>query len=300
MAILNRMATRNQARASIRTLKKEFDERRVGKDTLLAVIDEAELPEAVYNSNAIENSTLSLSDTEKILLEAEALIDASPREIFEAKNLARVSAYMREKAGTADADKATVLSLHKMLMTSIDDSIAGRFRHIGEYVRVGTHIAPAPEHVEMMVETALAEYASDHETYAPDKVARFHLEFEGVHPFCDGNGRIGRVLINWQLQRLGYPPIIIRNKEKHLYYQTFSAHRDRKNTKPMERVLTLALTESLHKRIAYIRGAEIIRLSDYAKRSKKSATALSNAARRQNIPAFREKGIWKIAADAAS
>ena len=294
------MATSKQVRESIRTLKKEFDERRVGKDTLLAVIDEAELPEAVYNSNAIENSTLSLSDTEKILLEAEALIDASPREIFEAKNLARVSAYMREKAGTADADKATVLSLHKMLMTSIDDSIAGRFRHIGEYVRVGTHIAPAPEHVEKMVETALAEYASDHETYAHDKVARFHLEFEGVHPFCDGNGRIGRVLINWQLQRLGYPPIIIRNKEKHLYYQTFSAHRDRKNTKPMERVLTLALTESLHKRIAYIRGAEIIRLSDYAKRSKKSATALSNAARRQNIPAFREKGIWKIAADAAS
>src|SRR3990167_719227 len=126
MTTLKCMATSKQVRERIRGLKKEFDERRVDKDTLLAVIDEAELPEAVYNSNAIENSTLSLSDTEKILLEAEALIDASPREIFEAKNLARVSAYMREKAGTADADKATVLSLHKMLMTSIDDFIALR------------------------------------------------------------------------------------------------------------------------------------------------------------------------------
>lgn len=292
------MATSKQIRERVRALKKEFDEWKVNKEALLAVIDEAELPEAVYNSNAIENSTLSLSDTEKILLEAEALVDASPREIFEAKNLAQVSAYMREKAAGTDADKSTVLLLHKMLLTGIDNSIAGRFRKTGEYVRVGTHVAPAPEHVERMVEAALGEYASDHETYVHDKVARFHLEFEHVHPFCDGNGRIGRVLINWQLARLGYPPIIIRNKEKHLYYATFGAYRDKKNPKPMEKILTLALTESLHKRIAYLRGGEIVRLADYAKHHKKSSAALTNAARRQNIPAFREKGVWKISADA--
>src|SRR3989338_2067844 len=114
------MATNKLIRKRIRALKKEFDERRAGKDALLAVIDEAELPEAVYNSNAIENSTLTLSDTEKILLEAEASVDASPREIFEAKNLARVSEYIRGKAKTHDLDKETILSLHKMLITSID------------------------------------------------------------------------------------------------------------------------------------------------------------------------------------
>ncbi len=248
-----------------------------------------------YNSNAIENSTLSLPDTEKILLEAEASVDASPREIFEAKNLARVSAYVREKASAADADKSVILLLHKMLLTGIDDSIAGRFRKAGEYVRVGTHVAPAPEHVEVMIDSAIAEYASDHETYATDKIARFHLEFEHIHPFCDGNGRIGRVLINWQIARLGYPPVIIRDKEKHLYYATFSAYRDKQNAKPMEKVLTLALIESLHKRIAYLRGGEVVRLSDYAKKMKKSAAALTNAALRQNIAAFREKGVWKIA-----
>lgn len=288
------MATNKQIRDTIKRLKKEFDERRVGKEALLVVIDEAELPEAVYNSNAIENSTLSLPDTEKILLEAEARVDASPREIFEAKNLARVSTYVREKAPAKDADKEAILILHKMLITGIDDSIAGRFRRKGEYVRVGTHVAPAPEHVEAMIDAALAEYASDHEAYAPDTVARFHLEFEHIHPFCDGNGRIGRVLINWQLARLGYPPVIIRDKEKHLYYATFSAYRDKRNTKPMEKVLTLSLTESLHKRMAYLQGGEIVRLSDYAKKTKKSAATLTNAALRQNIPAFREKGVWKI------
>lgn len=291
------MATNKQVRDRLRILKKEFDELKAGKEALLTVIDEAELPEAVYNSNAIENSTLTLSDTEKILLEAEASVDASPREIFEAKNLARVSEYIREKARMHDLDKETILLLHKMLITGIDDSIAGRFRAQHEYVRVGTHVAPPPEHVERMVDAALAEYASNHETYTPDEIARFHLEFEHIHPFCDGNGRIGRVLMNWQLTRLGYPPIIIRDKEKHLYYAGFPVYRDKKDTKPMEKVLTLALVESLHKRIAYLRGAEIVRLSDYAKKAGKTSAALTNAARRQNIPAFREKGVWKIVAD---
>jgi Fic family protein len=291
------MATNKQTRDRLKDLKREYDALKEGKDAPLAVIDEVELPEAVYNSNAIENSTLTLSDTEKILLEIEASVDASPREIFEAKNLTRVFAYVREKAPLKKLDKETILLLHKVLITGIDDSIAGRFRKTGEYVRVGTHIAPAPEHVEAMIDGVFAEYASDHETYAPDKVAWFHLEFEHIHPFCDGNGRIGRVIINWQLARLGYPPVIIRDKEKHLYYATFGAFRDKKNVKPMEKVLTVALTESLHKRIAYLRGAQIVRLADYAKTHGKSASALTNAARRQTIPAFREKGVWKIAAD---
>lgn len=289
------MATNKQVRDRLKLLKKEFDELRIGKDALLAIIDDAELPEAVYNSNAIENSTLTLSDTEKILLEAGESVDASPREIFEAKNLARVSGYMRENAKKRELDKEMILSLHKMLIAGIDDSIDGRFRGRHEYVRVGTHIAPAPEHIERMIEAALVEYSSDHETYAPDKTARFHLEFEHIHPFNDGNGRIGRVIMNWHLAELGYPPVIIRDKEKRLYYASFPAYRDKKNAKPMEKVLTLALAESLHKRIAYLRGAEIVRLSDYARESGKTQTALSNAARRQNIPAFREKGVWKIA-----
>jgi hypothetical protein len=60
-------------------------------------------------------------------------------------------------------------------------------------------------------------------------------------------------------------------------------------------VLSLALTESLHKRNAYLNGEKIITLAQYAKNSSKTAPALFNAARRQNIPAFREKGEWKIA-----
>ena len=290
------MATIKQIRDRIRTLQQEYTQLKVGKENLLALLDEAEVPEAVYNSNAIENSTLTLGETEKILLEMEVSRDVSVREIFEAKNLARVTEYLRSKAATSDFSKETILALHQMLIGGIDDTIAGRFRATGEYVRVGTHIAPAPEHVDRMIGVALAEYTSDHDTYAVDKVARFHLEFEHTHPFCDGNGRIGRVLINWQLLRLGFPPIIIRDKEKADYYAGFKAYKEKKNTKPMEKVMALALTESLYKRIAYLRAETIVKLSDYAKTSHKSSETLTNAARRQSIPAFREKGVWHIGA----
>lgn len=290
------MATNKQIRDRIKRLKQDYDRQRVGKDSLLVMLDEAEVPEAVYNSNAIENSTLTLKDTEKILLDQEVSKDYSVREVFEAKNLARVTGYIRDKAQNEDPTKATILLLHQMLIGAIDDSIAGRFRKAGEYVRVGTHVAPAPEHVERMIEAALAEYTSNHEAYAPDKIAKFHLDFEHTHPFCDGNGRIGRVLINWQFIRLGFPMIIIRDKEKSDYYAAFGTYKDTHSTKEMEKVLTLALTESLHKRLAYLKGGEIIRLSEYAKRAAKSAAALTNAARRQTIPAFREKGVWKIPA----
>ena len=115
------------------------------------MVDEAEIPEAVYNSNAIENSTLTLKETEKILLDMEVSRDVSVREVFEAKNLARVVGYIRAKSQEREIDKETILLLHQMLISGINDQIAGRFRTKGEYVRVGTHVAPAPEHVERMI-----------------------------------------------------------------------------------------------------------------------------------------------------
>src|SRR6266481_2571097 len=279
----------------IQNLKTEYEALKKGKESLLVMVDEAEVAEAVYNSNAIENSTLTLQETEKILLEMEVAREVTVREVFEAKNLARVVAYIRNKSQETEVTKEVILFLHQMLIGGIKDDIAGRFRKVGEYVRVGTHIAPAPEQVEKMIDALLFEYVADVKSFFVDRLAKFHLEFETIHPFCDGNGRIGRVLINYQLQRLGFPGIIIRDKEKKDYYSTFAEYRDKKTAKKMEKILALSLTESLHKRITYLKGEKIVTLSDYAKTSHASASALTNAARRQNIPAFREKGVWKIA-----
>lgn len=274
----------------------EYDKFRAGRESLLKIIDESEISETVFNSNAIENSTLTLKETERILLDLEVSRNVSVREVFEAKNLARVTEYIKNKSAEAEISKEIILFLHKTLIGNINDDIAGRFRRAGEYVRVGTHIAPAPERVERMIEATLLEYANDHESYFADKIAKFHLDFETVHPFCDGNGRIGRAIINYQLMRFGFPAIIIRDKEKKIYYKSFDEYRDSKNAKTMEKIINLAIMESLHKRIAYLRGEAITALSDFARTNKRSINTLINAARRQTIPAFREKGVWKIGA----
>lgn len=288
------MATNNPTKRLIQELRAEYETLRKGKESLLVMVDDVEIPEAVYNSNAIENSTLTLKETEKILLDMEVSRDVSVREVFEAKNLARVVGYIRKRSLESESDKEVILLLHQMLIGGINDAIAGRFRSKGEYVRVGTHIAPAPEHVERMIEAILLEYSSSLDSYFLDKISKFHLDFETIHPFNDGNGRIGRVLINYQLQRFGFPNVIVRDREKRDYYQAFGDYRDTKNTRGMEKILALGLMESLHKRIAYLRGGAIITLADYTKSHDLSASALSNAARRQKIPAFREKGVWKI------
>ncbi len=286
--------TSSENKAKLAKLKKDFDVLRVGKEQLLDMIFEVELPESVYNSNAIENSTLTISETEKILMELEVSRDVSVREVFETKNLAQVFKYIRTKLKKLEVNKNLMLLLHDMLIRTIDESISGRFRKIGEYVRVGPHIAPAPEHIELILNQALSEYTGAINEFIVDKIAHFHLEFESIHPFNDGNGRIGRVLMNLQLMQYDLPPIIIRDKEKADYYATFKDYREKNKTNTMERVILLSLYESLHKRIAYLKAQKIIKLTEYAKKIEATPQSILNKAARQTIPAFREKGVWKI------
>src|SRR5664280_1052731 len=116
----------------ITELKREFESVRRGKEALLKLIDDAELPEKVYNSNAIENSTLTLKETERILLEQEVMRNISVRELFETKNLARVLEYLSTRPNI-ELSIENVLLLHRMLIGGIKDEIAGRLRKEGEY-----------------------------------------------------------------------------------------------------------------------------------------------------------------------
>ena len=238
------MVLSQDIKQKIDVLKCEYDSLKKDKESLLNILFEAELSESVSNSNAIEGSTLSIAETEKILMELEVARKVSVREVFEAKNLAKVFEYIKNNISARSIDKEWMLLLHKMLLTDIKDDIAGRFRKQHEYVRVGSHIAPASEHIEAMIQALLLEYSSVHNLYFLEKISRFHLEFENVHPFNDGNGRIGRVIINYQLMQLGFPIIIIRDKEKDAYYDSFKEYRDsrKKKSNLMEKVLSLSLS----------------------------------------------------------
>jgi len=279
----------------IQALKLAYEQLRGKHNELLKMIAESELPEMVYNSNAIENSSLTLKETEKILLAQALMREISLRETYEATNLARVIKYLWERPTLALTVENFEL-LHQMLLGGINDDYAGRIRRTGEYVRVGWHIAPSPEQVRPMLEDLINQYNSDADKYFIDKIAEFHLQFETIHPFCDGNGRMGRLLINLQLAALGYPPVIIQNKNKREeYYPIFDEWRSKGKADKFANYLYLALSESLNKRLAYLRGDEIVKLSDYVKVGNFSAPVYTNAAKRQTIPAFRQEGIWRIA-----
>ena len=278
----------------ISTLRERYYKALKGKESLIDLISETEVAEQVYNSNAIENSTLSLEETEKILLQIDLDRYINEREIFEAKNLARVVTYINKKAKEQELSLEVILSLHKMLIANIRDDIAGRFRQENEFVRVANHIAPAPKEVVERLEQMLADYnATSHENIIK-RIARLHLAFEYTHPFVDGNGRIGRVINNYLFIREGFVSINIKFIDRKRYYDAFKEFDEKGVTGIMEEIVGKALTNSYHKRLAYLEGKKIVTLAEYAKSNKLAHSNLINKATRQTIEAFLEKGVWKI------
>lgn len=290
------MANKLSTFKRVQELRQRYCQCAVGKESLLTLLSEAEIAEQVYNSNAIENSTLSLDETEKILLQIDLDRYISERELFEAKNLARVVAYIDAKARDAALNSEMILLLHKMLLSNIRDDVAGRFRQSGEWVRVGTHIALDPALVESAMSELFVVYDSTPDENIIKRIARLHLTFEHIHPFVDGNGRIGRVMNNYLLIREGYVPINIKFVDRARYYDAFSEFDADGKTAIMEELVGRALTNSYHKRLAYLEGKEIITLSEYAKQNQLSHSNLLNKAQRQTIGAFLEKGKWKMGA----
>ena len=279
---------------TINRLRERYYAASVGKQSLIKLLSEAEVAEQVYNSNAIENSTLTLEDTEKILLQIDLDRYINEREIFEAKNLARVVSYIDTRAKEQELTLDGLLLLHKMLISNIRDDVAGRFRQDGEWVRVAGHIAPDPKEVVGRLEKMLAAYnASSHENIIK-RIALLHLTFEYIHPFVDGNGRIGRVINNYLLIREGFVPVNIKFIDRKMYYDAFNEFDEKGATGIMEEIVGKALTNSYYKRLAYLEGARIMTLAEYAKEHNISHSNLINKANRQTIEAFLEKGVWKI------
>jgi len=282
--------------SKIDSLRKRYYKSSVNKESLLKLIDDSEIADQVYNSNAIENSTLTLEETEKILLEIDLDRYISERELFEAKNLARVVSYINDKAKDRELNLDIILLLHKMLLFNIRDDIAGRFRNKDEWVRVANYIAPDPKQVVRKLEEMFVQYNSTFGENIIKRIALLHLTFEHIHPFVDGNGRIGRVTSNYLLIREGFVPINIKSIDRKLYYGAFREFDEKGETSIMEEIIGKALTNSYHKRLAYLEGMEIITLAEYAKRKKVSHSNLINKAKRQTIEAFLERGVWKIGA----
>ena len=253
-----------------------------------------ELPEMVYNSNAIENSTLTLEDTEDILIRHQIRTDHQIREIFEATNLAKAMKYLLDNPETG-ISVSLILKLHGMLMQNIRDDTAGRFRTSKEWVRVGNHIGANPQFVHGLISDLVEEYKVSDDKYFLDKIVYFHAEFENIHPFIDGNGRIGRLLINEQLDLLNLPPILIPNKSKNEeYYPALEEYSKLNKLDQLSEFFAKLLIEALYRRITRLTAPKIISVSDWAKQNQMSVQSATNKALRGTISAFRLRGHWMI------
>ena len=146
-------------RERIDALGRHYTELAANQQAALREIALAELAESVQQSNAIENSTLTLTETERILAGERLGRGVELREVYEARNL---SAVMREVYGRADPPAVNeILRWHGMLLAGIRDDVAGRFRRADEWVRVGAHLGANPKFVAQLVDDALTSYHTD-------------------------------------------------------------------------------------------------------------------------------------------
>jgi Fic family protein len=257
----------------------------------------AEIPETVYNSNAIENSKLTLTDTEKILATGNITRNTNIREVFETVNLAKVTKLILDNPNQI-LNTQLILHYHKLLMNNIDELNAGRFRNNNEWVRIGNHLGANPKFVHTLVEETILNYNDNKTLHFLDNIALFHAEFETIHPFCDGNGRIGRVLINQQLLHLNLPPIIVQNKTKSThYYPLFNQYHTTSNYDGFTKLFATLLTEALHKRISILTAKKIVPLTLWAQMNNVKTNNAINKAKKQSIPAFHIKEKWMINED---
>lgn len=113
------------------------------------------------------------------------------------------------------------------------------------------HEPVQPDLIQPMMEQLLTRYAESTE-HIVTRLARFHIEFEGIHPFIDGNGRTGRLLVNLELMKAGYPPIDIKFTDRLAYYNAFDAYYMKHDLSVMEKLFAGYLNERLEQYLSII------------------------------------------------
>jgi len=173
-----------------------------------------------YNTNAIEGSTITLEEV-RLILEDKVAPNKPLKDIRETESHAAV---FLEMLKTKEAvSEELLLKWHAELFKETKADVAGRFRQY--LVRVGPYVAPHWNDIERLM-MQLTSFVNDSKLNPVDVAARAHYTFEKIHPFGDGNGRIGRLLMNILLWRNGYPMLIIEYKRRKPYYKALQRTED--------------------------------------------------------------------------
>lgn len=199
--------------------------------------------EYTYNSNAIEGNTLTLRETDMVL--RGLTVDKKPlKDHLEAVGHKEAFDYVRELVKTkVELTESVIKNIHFLVLADRKDD-RGVYRRIPVRIMGARHEPVQPYLIEPKMEQLIASYKNSRE-HIITKLARFHIEFEAIHPFIDGNGRTGRLLVNLELMKAGYPPIDIKFSDRMAYYNAFDEYYIKHDPKSMEKLFAKYVSERL-------------------------------------------------------
>ncbi len=174
---------------------------------------------STYHSNAIEGSTLTYAETYAILYNDNSfkIEGKEPREIYEAINHKKALELVFKSLQDGVAlDERLIKKLNETINRDIKDTQG--YRTVQVFIRGSEHIPPAPEKIPNLMNYFVYNYNHDEEDIFT-KIARYHIEFEKIHPFEDGNGRTGRLLLNYELLKNNIPPVVIGKEDRVKYFE---------------------------------------------------------------------------------
>lgn len=174
----------------------------------------------IYNSNAIEGSTLTRNETYALVFDSNHCpINANAKEIHQAINHKRAMKLMLERVYKHEPlTEAYLMNINDLINENI--LFGGAYREDPAIVSGSSKTFPGPEEIEMFLEKFIAEYNELVEKgFDMEDVAKLHIEFENIHPFSDGNGRTGRILVNSMLISGGKTPICLPLELRNDYYK---------------------------------------------------------------------------------
>lgn len=206
--------------------------------------------ENTYNSNAIEGNTLTLRETALILQEGITIAEKPIKDHLEAIGHKDAFSYVVELADRREPlTERTIKDIHALVLMN-DAANRGTYRRVPVQILGAAHTPPQPYVVPVEMEKLLAEYeAMKRDKHILEAVGLFHLLFEGVHPFIDGNGRTGRLILNLELIKAGLLPINIKFTDRRKYYDCFDEYNRMGNAESMIKLIADYEAAELEKRI---------------------------------------------------
>ena len=212
--------------------KRELDNKRPLTEGEAARLNEEFIVEYTYNSNAIEGNTLTLRETDLVL--RGLTINQKPlKDHMEAIGHKEAFEFVRELVKNNEPiSERIVKQIHYLVLADKKDD-RGVYRRVPVRIMGAQHEPVQPYLIEPKMEQLLQNFNESTE-HIVTKLARFHIEFEGIHPFIDGNGRTGRLLVNLELMKAGYPPIDIKFTDRLSYYNAFDVYYVKHDLSAME------------------------------------------------------------------